>query len=65
MTIAPTLCGENHKSDDCELKDSPRGTHKCCNCQVAGFEEFEGHSTFFRDCPAYIVEQKKLESAIS
>ena len=64
----PTVCGycgENHKSNDCALKDSPQGTHKCRNCQVAGFEEFEGHSTFFRDCPAYVVEQKKLESAIS
>ena len=58
-------CGEEHKSNDCLLKNSPSHTHKCVNCQTAGLEKFEGHSTFFRYCPAYKIEQKKLENSIA
>ena len=64
----PTVCGycgEHHKSNECPLKNSPNRTHKCSNCQVAGIEEFEGHSTFYRKCPAYIIQQKKLASSIA
>ena len=63
-----TVCGyccENHKSNDCILKDSNRNTHRCFNCRAVGIEEFEGHATFFRDCPAYVIQQKKLESSIA
>lgn len=64
----PTVCGycgENHESNACLLKNSPSRTHKCANCQIAGVEESEGHSTFSRKCPAYIVQQKKLASSIA
>ena len=58
-------CGEQHKSNDCLLKTSHSRTHKCINCQTAGLEKFEGHSTFYRHCPAYKIQQKKLESSIA
>lgn len=58
-------CGENHKSSECLIKNSPPRTHKCCNCELAGLENFEGHSTFWSDCPAYKIQQNKLKSAIS
>ena len=64
----PTVCGycgEHHKSNKYLLKDSASITHKCFNCQAAGMEEFEGHSTFSRKCPAYIIEQKKLANSIA
>ena len=64
----PVICGfctENHNSDDCELKNSHSREHTCFNCRTAEIENFKGHSTFSRKCPAYIVQQKKLESSIS
>ena len=58
------FCGENHKSDSCMLRQSPTHTHKCINCQLEGLNG-EGHSTFWRKCPAYIIQQDKLKSAIA
>ena len=58
-------CGEHHKSSECLIKNSPSHTHKCCNCETAGLENFEGHSTFWRDCPAYKIQQDKLKGAIA
>ena len=57
-------CGENHKSDNCLLKKNLSHTHKCINCQLAGLDG-EGHSTFWVKCPAYIIQQDKLKSAIA
>ena len=64
----PAICGfctENHSSDDCELKNNPHRDHTCVNCRSGGIEKFKGHSTFYRKCPSYIIQQKKLESSIT
>jgi hypothetical protein len=58
-------CGEHHKSSECLLRNNPSHTHKCCNCELAGLENSEGHSTFWKDCPAYKIQQDKLKGAIS
>ena len=58
-------CGEHHKSSECLIRNSPSHTHKCCNCELASLENFEGHSTFWRDCPAYKIQQDKLKGAIA
>lgn len=59
-------CGDRHRSDTCLLKDSHRRTHLCCNCRLAGLEEdMEGHNTFDRKCPAYKIQQRKLENSIT
>ena len=58
-------CGEGHRSNDCLLKSSHRRTHLCCNCRDAELGDHEGHNTFDRKCPAYKIQQKKLESSIA
>ena len=57
-------CGANHKSNTCMLKNSHSSTHKCVNCEIAGLEIVEGHSTFYKHCPAYKIQQEKLQNAI-
>ena len=63
----PVVCGycmENHDSNDCHLKGAAHTEHKCNNCRVAGLD-VSGHSTFWYQCPAYIIQQNKLKSSIS
>ena len=57
-------CMGNHDSNDCHLKASPHTEHKCNNCRLAGLTD-SGHSTFWYQCPAYIIQQNKLKSSIS
>ena len=58
-------CGEGHRSDSCELKDGDRRHYLCYNCKEADLENFKGHCTFDRKCPAYKIQQKKLENSIT
>ena len=58
-------CGEHHRSDSCAMKDSHRRTHLCWNCRAAGFDVFEGHNTYDRECPAYKIQQDKLKNAVA
>ena len=57
-------CGQTHKSNACVLKDSPTHTHKCCNCEGVGLKA-EGHTTFWKKCAAYKIQQDKLQSSIA
>ena len=57
-------CGEQHKSAECHLKESPSRTHKCANCATSDLPA-DGHSTFSMKCPAYKIQQDKLKSSIS
>ena len=59
-------CGDSHPSDDCLLKSSAKSCHKCTNCLLAGLpDKADAHSTFYYKCPAYIIQQDKLKSAIN
>ena len=57
-------CGEQHKSSDCPKKDESSANKKCINCERAELEP-AGHSTFYYNCPAYVIQQEKLKKAIS
>ena len=64
----PVVCGycaAHHQSSECIMKSSASHHHKCANCESSGIAEFEGHSTFSKDCPAYKIQQKKLEASVA
>ena len=62
--LACGYCTENHKSDDCPLRDKHHVEHQCVNCKSADMD-FKGHSAFYRHCPSYKIQQNKLKSTIS
>ena len=65
-TKASPICGycsEAHQSKNCPIKNGPHTAYTCHNCSTGGLVA-NGHSTFFRDCPAYKLQQKKLEKSI-
>ena len=62
--VACGFCAENHKSNECPIKESESVAHTCINCRKAGLES-KGHATFSMNCPAYKIEQDKLKSSIA
>ena len=64
---SPEVCGyctEHHKSNECPKRDLHYLEHECVNCKSSELES-KGHSTFWRYCPAYIIQQNKLKGSIS
>lgn len=57
-------CGEQHDSETCPHKDKDPSTHSCVNCKRDKSQNYTGHSTFSRSCPAYLAAQKRLQSTI-
>ena len=53
-----------HESNSCPLKETNDFTElKCANCKHDGLD-YSGHSTFWHQCPSYIIAQKKMKSTI-
>ena len=56
-------CSDKHRSQDCTIKDGLKTSYNCYNCKAMDLDP-RGHSTFFRNCPAYGEQQKKLKNTI-
>ena len=61
------VCGycadTTHMSNACPIKSGAKSAFTCQNCKSKNLK-FQGHSTFWYNCPSYKEQQKKLERSI-
>lgn len=61
------VCGycseKSHMSNACPIKSGPKTAFSCHNCKSKDLA-YNGHSTFWHNCPTYKEQQKKLERCI-